>query len=304
MAALPNRSDGPQSELVTITPDMARVLLVNALPNRKPKDPNIDRFALDMRLGHWRVTGASVALNRAGAVMDGQNRLLACIRADVPFTTWVVTGIDDDAMNVIDTGAKRTLADVLKIMGEVDAVNLASSIWIGWRWDHGKLRSNNPPSHTEALRWLEEHPTIRYEVHTVAGLRKAPLYLPQRIAAPFAYRARELEPEQLVEFLHKLETGLDLRGSEDPLFVYRRLLVQAHSRALSAGRGSGTSPYRQLALLVKSWNLWLDGWDVAAISFREGERFPELRGGVDGSEPPADMYRARTQKRSRKGRTA
>jgi hypothetical protein len=64
--------------------------------NRTRKPSKIKEFSDDMIDDQWMLTGDTLKFSSKGRLRDGQNRLFACIRANKPFRTHVVFGIDDD----------------------------------------------------------------------------------------------------------------------------------------------------------------------------------------------------------------
>lgn len=101
-----------RAKIETITPDTARRMLAKNTGNRTPKKNAIDRYARDMQNGWWHVTGQPVIIADTGRLLDGQNRLYACIGSHCPFETLVVRGVDESAFYAIDRGFVRTNADV------------------------------------------------------------------------------------------------------------------------------------------------------------------------------------------------
>jgi hypothetical protein len=110
--------NSPQnSRVLTFTPALCALILIYLNEgNRKKRVRNIKRFSEAMRKG-WGLTGDTVKFSRDGKLLDGQNRLAACVKAGVPFTTHVVFGIDPEAFTKVDIGAIRTNPDTLHIMG-------------------------------------------------------------------------------------------------------------------------------------------------------------------------------------------
>src|SRR5690242_3389923 len=105
-----------------------------------------------------RGTKASVV---SGGLRDGQNRLMACMRAGVPFRTHVVFGIDDDAFDRMDQGKNRDAADVLTMAGHSNANTIAAAV----RWVHlidgGRTKQRDSLEPAETKRLLEtRYPTI------------------------------------------------------------------------------------------------------------------------------------------------
>lgn len=105
------------SRVVTFTPELAEWIVSNLNDNNRRKRPGkIRRFAEAMQKG-WGLTGDTIKFGKSGVLLDGQNRLSACVRAGVPLTTHVVFGIDDKLFAVLDQGATRTNPDTFQIAG-------------------------------------------------------------------------------------------------------------------------------------------------------------------------------------------
>lgn len=67
---------------VTVTPRMAEEWLKRNVANiRNPKEPSIGEYAEAMRKGQWDFNAAPICFNTEGNLIDGQNRLMACIQA-------------------------------------------------------------------------------------------------------------------------------------------------------------------------------------------------------------------------------
>jgi hypothetical protein len=108
----------PIFDFVKITPEMAKSYLEQNLHvNRKLRAGVIETMARDMQQGNWRKTHQGIAFDVFGRLVDGQHRLNAIIKADVPVVMMVTRNINPDAFSVIDTGTRRILADNLKALG-------------------------------------------------------------------------------------------------------------------------------------------------------------------------------------------
>jgi hypothetical protein len=121
----------------TITPEIATAWLERNLSNRNLVQSTVDRYARDMRAGRWHYTGDPIQFGISGRLLNGQHRLWACVEAEVAFECAIVRGIvnEEEVVDVLDTGVKRTLASALQIHGEKDTLVLASIINTCWRYD-------------------------------------------------------------------------------------------------------------------------------------------------------------------------
>jgi len=123
------------ARVYTISPALAEHILKNRNgANRKPNAAKIDEYIHAMETKRWPVTGSTIVFSKSGFLLDGQHRLLACIRSQVPLTTFVVFNISDAAFAMIDIGRKRS---------NVDAFTIA--------------RVPNPSTAAAAARWVMIH---------------------------------------------------------------------------------------------------------------------------------------------------
>src|SRR5215469_10043868 len=97
-----------QVEQVWITPERAAKLLESNTHNRGDKEKKVNQYAQDMLNGKWRLNGEAIKISKSGFIADGQNRLMACVKAGVAFETLIVFNVDDEAQEVMDTGAARS----------------------------------------------------------------------------------------------------------------------------------------------------------------------------------------------------
>ena len=87
----------PFSEIVEITPDIAKRLMEVNDSNRRINQRTIDRLAHDIRTSQWRLNGDAVIVSKDGRLNTGQHRMLAVLAAGKPIKTWVTFGVDRDS---------------------------------------------------------------------------------------------------------------------------------------------------------------------------------------------------------------
>lgn len=173
MALADNIISHPKSQksipanVVTITPEMAAELLGKNVKNRKISKPLVESYARDMTSEKWLFTGEAIKLSSSGKLLDGQHRLLACIKADVPFTSLIIYELDDEAQDVLDTGRSRSVADVLTLQGHSHATRLASAC--RWMMNVKNGYARRKISHTEMLTTFRKHPGLNDSAHLVKG---------------------------------------------------------------------------------------------------------------------------------------
>lgn len=103
--------------LETITPEIARHMLQRNVSNRNLRPTKVEEYAKQMKAGEWQITHQGIAVNHKGELIDGQHRLTAIVKSNKTVQMFVARGFDVDGHDglMVDTGAKRTLADVYSI---------------------------------------------------------------------------------------------------------------------------------------------------------------------------------------------
>ena len=173
-----NRSSTVTTENIVITPDIAASWLEKNTHNRNVKPTVVNKYASDMRKGNWKFTGDAIRFSSDRVLLDGQHRLLACIKADTPFEAIVVYGLDAGLQDVIDTGKSRTATDVLTLRGVTNANRVSPSIrvLIGYRNELTNVARESNISITDITEALDQHPFICRSVAKLGGIpRGAPL---------------------------------------------------------------------------------------------------------------------------------
>src|SRR5215207_4207198 len=108
------RNPPRESRVIKITPALAELILEHLnLKNRKRRTSSVRIYSAEMENGNWGLSGDTIKFCRkterdAPRLLDGQNRLAACVRSGVPFETHVVFGIEPDVFDRIDSGKRRT----------------------------------------------------------------------------------------------------------------------------------------------------------------------------------------------------
>jgi hypothetical protein len=100
-----------------ITPEDARSFLLNNFKsknvrNRKISSRTVNNYVNDIKNNRWKV-GAPIVFDENEALIDGQTRCTAVIKAQKPILSLVVRGVDTNVFDSLDCGKRRTHKDVL-----------------------------------------------------------------------------------------------------------------------------------------------------------------------------------------------
>lgn len=200
------------SRIVEFGPDLAEYILTNLNHKNRPrKSTKIIQYANDMSAEKWLLTGETIAFGSDGLLKDGQNRLAACIRANTPFKTHVMFGIDPAAFSVMDTGANRSHNDILAIMGVPNYGKVGSSIklymsWKAGKTDTGKFKITNEDLREYYVNKVDEE-AIQRAVKVSESVWSTTGYPLSTLGALYYWAVTKGEEEKIIEFYEKLRDG-------------------------------------------------------------------------------------------------
>jgi hypothetical protein len=103
--------------LETIHPQKAKEILTtkNNINVRKINKALVANYARQMIAGNWHFSWDCIAFDKDGNLLNGQHRLTACVKSNIPIKTFVIY----DAVDITgDTGRKRSAIEELRGRGE------------------------------------------------------------------------------------------------------------------------------------------------------------------------------------------
>lgn len=270
-----------KAEFETITPAKAQSLLEKSdFRNRILNKATVSRYAYAMQNGKWKANGEGIIMNCNGAVINGQHRLHAIIKAGKPVGMLVVKGVSIDAFDTMDTGRKRTNGDVLGIAGYQDRTTLAAALVVLHSYKtagvFGKtdvssrhlLRSACPP----ILEMAEMYPDLCESIHFVNGYRKGNEDLaPVSLTSVLHYLFNEKDSECCDAFFEAFISGTT-SGQGCPV----KALIQAY-RAPMVKASLNSSTEVKAAYWIKAWNAYVQGKKINKILWNaENHDFPSI----------------------------
>ena len=267
-----------RSRVQTITPARAAELLEANSTNRPVSKAVVRSFAEAMRRGEWMVTHQGIAFDVNGVLVDGQHRLAAIIEADLPVELTVFTEVGEGTFDVLDTGKRRTAADVLAIEGEKSSTMLAAMVRTVWlyenrpelNWSGGAAAVSNH----QIVQTLERHPKLRdyltvgEQVAAATGMIKsaagAACYLVGQ-----ANRRADLSP-----WYEGVIDGAGLVRS-DPRLLFRRVMFNMARR--HAGQVLRRRDTREhVGLYLTAFNAWATGQPISQLRFTPRDTVPAI----------------------------
>lgn len=250
-------------ETRNITPALAEKWLAKNLSNRNVRDAQVAVLARDIRDGHWRQTGEAIKFDWDGRLIDGQHRLHAVIAAQKAVRMLVVTGLDPASQKVLDTGAKRTAGDALRMSGERSNPNViaaAARIVMGVRSGAISTTGSKMPhvTHSEVLDFYEgREEDLAAAAISATRVSKVTGASPSTVAA-FAYITAQKDAEASFRFLSDLE-NLRTTGKGDPIYT-----LALRIKNIRARNERSTQP-QQLFYFLAAWNAWRSGKCLSAL---------------------------------------
>jgi len=119
-----------KTQIMTITPAMAKEMLKKNTNNRPLRIRLADAYAVIMKRGEWKLTHQGIAFDVKGNLIDGQTRLTALVKSGTNVQMVVATDCDPQTFKFLDIGKKRSPSDIFFIEGVKNSVSITSGIAI------------------------------------------------------------------------------------------------------------------------------------------------------------------------------
>lgn len=268
--------EGMVARIELVTPDKANGWLERNLTNRRMQKNRVLRLAKAMRNGEWNLNGQSIAFDYNGNMVDGQHRLQAVVKSQMPIWSVVVYGVPPEGQETTDTGKVRTLTDMLYRRGYPRPDRLSSiAKWL-WRYENGFMI--RPPSPDQAmtiqqgLEVVETHPGLHQSLLVGEQVGRA-LGLGQGVFGMLHYVLTDVNSQEVDFFFERLKDGQGLIEG-DPLYHLRQLISNLMRANSKATREKISGEYLA-AVTIKTWNAYIRGDKVNSLMWRRGGSSPE-----------------------------
>jgi hypothetical protein len=255
---------GPHTALEVITPEIAKFWLnTNVENNRKISRFRIDRLVQDIKAGRWHVTGQPIIIS-SGRLIDGQHRLTAVVQADIPITTLVVYGIEEEAFEFIDIGKSRSLNDTLRWRGHKNVVRIGSIVRLVLEYRNG-MKFGNHLASDQIADEVDRHLDVYEAAALFADRAHKEGFLQSAAGCMYVLLRDFLDHGAAMQFLEPAITGSNL-SDKDPRLALRRYSLTAHKKQ---------EPH--LSAWIKAWNAYSTGRTLQKIyAWRSGDKFPTI----------------------------
>lgn len=242
-----------------VTPEMAADILSRNRVNRPLRVMRIAFFSDLVTNDQFVMTGEPVQVegyltDPEFGLLNGQHRLHGIVRANKPAQLLIVEGIERSTRMFMDTGAKRTFADALRMEREVsNAAAHASAVRLGYTLEtQGATAvltggSRIPQSNAELLAWYDAHPELS-EALPVARRVRDEIGASEPAMAYACMMLSEIDAKECEDFFERLTRG-DALIEGDPVLILRRYMLNARAKR------PRPRAVMQLAVSFKAWNV-------------------------------------------------
>lgn len=225
------------SRIETITPEIAKEYMKHNKNNRTIKERAIQNYIRDIKSGNWQLSPQGISFKENGDLFDGQNRLLAVIRANQPADFYVTYDVPNGC-TIADRGVPRSSADTLRIGGVSSAAATTNGIscvnalfaMAGKLSVSDSVRESfvieNESMICEAINLPARGPITKNKL-----CKKAPC-----MAATFCALYCDVPADTLVDFFTKVNTGFYDGVTEGSTSALRTYLLQDYTGKSSTER--------------------------------------------------------------------
>lgn len=256
------KNEGISYTLETITPDDAFLMLSKSPRLSEPDAKKVKGFSAAMAGGAWVRNGNPIVLSKNGKVLDGRARLLACIHADAPFTSFIAENVNEDTLHTVDQHRPRSYAGVLEARGVEQASQVVKLMSHLIAIDNGTSGfPSTPISWVRYDRVLEANPGIMDAVPKVpAGVSGIPAGTCNILRFMTSAAGHRRIFDEFMEVLHG-ETEASL---VHPAKYLGHQLEMLGTVMEQTGVNGSTCSNLVLALSIMALNDMIQGRDVAA----------------------------------------
>ena len=259
---------------VLVTPDYAQKLLKNNSHNRRVNEVTLNRYFRDIIDGKWKEdTGECIKISKTNAILDGQHRLLAVIKANKPVYFHILEGLEDDIFDVLDTGKVRSSTDAFKIKGIKNETIIPPTIQKFMALNRNKVKLDSRSeglTNAEIITIYEERPAFWQNVAKKSMIwysNFAKILNPSTIGGFYAY-FHDISAKDADDFMTYLSTGTNIQNNT--INLLRNKLMNDKLAVKKITKDS------KFAVIIKCWNAYRKNEVLKVLKWDpEKEKFPK-----------------------------
>lgn len=244
-----------------------------------------------LRLGHFMLTHQGIAVAEDGYLLDGQHRVKTIVEEGLPAALPIARNVPNEVFPVIDTGKKRTGADILGMAGVANANHVQSAIRILYWYDNEpdwKKWFSRTLSEKEILDLLvNDYTTVGESVNLAKrATNGGNLKIQPAVTSAVAHIVLRADPRAPIEQFWSTAAGsgandpiwYDIYGpthiEECPAFALRRWAAN-WSRRPGKGNNRGQRHTEHLICSIRSYNEAIQGNRHKTVVFKETYAVPQ-----------------------------
>lgn len=263
-----------ETRFITIEPNLASYILDTwNKENRRPRVTRIRDYAVAMKAGRFIDTAETMSFSR-DRLLNGQNRLFACVKADCVFKALVAFGVPNDVFPYIDNPGIRNAADTFFIHG-VETPRFASAAmqWIvnyeTGRLSKGTASKNCGLDRAQLYEEYLKHSDIDDSIWVGELFKANKLALPAAMIA-MHHLCKRKSAFQANNFFSWVGQSLGFPNDQHPAYVlHNRLMTNLASR-------DRLHHFYVAGLVVKAWNAMRNEKTLKQLKIASDESFPEI----------------------------
>lgn len=230
------------SEVISLTPVLAELLLENNPDNRNLRHKKVETFATDIRNGDWPLNGETLKLSKEGLLNDGQHRCHAVISAGRPIPTIITFGVARETRMTVDQGAVRTAGNYLAMAGYECSNQMSAVSSMLWQMETlGRLSKHEKPTKVQISQVANAHPGISDSIRAVPS--NARVGRSRSVLAFCHYLISRRAKLHADSFFLRLVLG-DGLSRNDPIYHCRERLIG----------GQRITQEEKVEIILRTWN--------------------------------------------------
>jgi len=262
-----------------ITPEMASELLSNHRCIKKLDEDRVKKIEKALINGTFNFNGATIVLDADGRLIDGRVRLQACVNTGIKFRSLIVWGVDIKGQYTKDTGRSRNVIQILSKRGynNPKALYYCASILHGIINSDGSSDGINDKydsniTNQEVLDIIESTSDLETSVDLIMSDKHKYLTTSIYHLIVLDYLCRFVDDRSDIadEFLLVLSNTKNAEP-DHPVAILRTIFMTSSYRSHTQ-----VSKKKQIALMIKSYNLLKENKRCTRLHWIESTQMPEI----------------------------
>lgn len=211
-------AESEQAGFVTLTPQLAQVLLLNNKGNRRVNSSNLEDIMRDIVADLWAINGEAIIVSKDGKLNDGQHRCFSVLLTGKPIRTAISFGVERDTIGTVDIGRKRTGSDRLGISGVKNSVPLAALATLVF-----EMKNKRKPTAAEIDAYYADHEAEIGIANGVCGTNMKGVGLSPMGAAAFYLVQHGYSADEVRDFYSAIRSG-EMLAKRDPRMILHKAI--------------------------------------------------------------------------------